>query len=109
MNPSDPSAECAWALETLFESWDAKAEPGRTARLRRHLERCPDCRRAQDWDQRLTAALVATPFPAPPAALEAQIKERLRRRRRRRFVAALATAAAVVVGLAFALLLASGI
>ncbi|MBL8799868.1 MAG: hypothetical protein JNM56_38660 [Planctomycetia bacterium] len=89
MKPTEPTAECDWALRELFEQ---PAHP--SPRLQAHLDRCPRCRQAQAFDQRLAAQ---HPTLSMPANLEVRVRQ-LQRRRQRVQRAAWGMAAAALIG-----------
>jgi anti-sigma factor RsiW len=98
MSPSEPAAECAWALEVILERRGRTAGPEEAERFRTHLERCSDCRRIRAADRRLAEALAGALLPPTPADFQQRVRALVRRRRRMRWLAAVGVAAAVLTG-----------
>src|SRR5260370_40876888 len=71
---------CAWVKERLLLYLAGELEPGQTARLVRHLERCTPCHTMME-SLAETAGRVEAALPTtiePPATLDARVMEIVR-------------------------------
>ncbi|MCC6419840.1 MAG: zf-HC2 domain-containing protein [Gemmataceae bacterium] len=101
MSPGEPAFACAWALETILEGHDRPPDAESARRLRDHLERCPDCRKIEACERRLTRVLAGIPLPPTPADFHHRVRALVRRQRLRRRLAAGAALVVAAVLVAF--------
>jgi mycothiol system anti-sigma-R factor len=84
MGTGDSGADCSGSIERLYHYLDGELTDERRAQIKRHLDECPPCFEAFDFEAELRTVIASHCKDHVPESLRARIHSALHEEERRR-------------------------